>query len=476
MVIILDGFEYKTDGVTDKAQVAYGNHGNIVPKMTAANLPSPYVVSASSELLPHYAAWEVFTNSYELNDSWITNASPTGWLKVDLGAGNEIVVRKYTLIPINHSTGPVRSPRDWTLQGSNNDSDWDILDTQEDISFALYENKTFTFSNSVSYRYYKIDVTDNNGDASYLGIGEMELYVGYSGYISDLCYGGTAYAESELSAAYLAIQAFNDSLTNNVWSSEKKGVGTYVWIAYNFPSAKTIVRVRIVGGAEAKLNFKDFKIQGSNNSTDGSDGDWTDLDTGLDTSSVKYTYVWQTFDFTNITAYTWIRLIGLAQLLSGSDYYIQLQEIEMMELHSQCYSESSIKEQGDYSMKIAASDDALNHVFVKQVQGNLGFEGIDTLEFDVRASRTGSNFTFSFRNTSDVTTTHTPNIASANTWQTETWDISGVADGDKDNVDELILQITNADSANEIYIDNFKYTPATATAGKKLLRGRSRLS
>jgi len=484
MSIILDGFEYGND---DRAQKEYGwqeapydekldmydQCWDLVPTMTANNVPSPFVISASSELLPNYPAWQAFDDDRGYLNCWFTNASPTGWLKVDLGAGNEAVVRKYTLTCESHSTGVARSPRDWTLQGSNNDSDWDILDTQTGITPSFYQIQSFTFTNSSAYRYYKINVTANNGDASYLGIAQMELFTDNLGY-TDFCYGGTPYAESILSASYPATNAFmNDLAVAKIWSTEKKGAADEVWIAYNFPSAKAIRRVRVYSAIQPKRNFKDFKIQGSNNSTDGSDGDWDDLATGLNTSDISG--MWTTFDFANTTAYEWIRLIGAAQLFSGSDYYIQVREIEMYEaLPAQCYSESSIKEQGDYSMKIVATTDALNNIFVKQVQGNLGFEEIDTLQFDIRASRTGSNFTFGFRNTSDIATVHTPNIASADTWQTEIWDISGVADADKDNIDQLILQIINADADNEIYIDNFRIIPSAG--GKKFLRGKSGLS
>ena len=52
--------------------------------------------------------------------------------------------------------------------------------------------------------------------------------------------------------------------------------------------------------------------------------------------------------------------------------------------------------------------------------------------------------------TNDVT----PNIAITGVWQNVNWDISGVADGDKDAVNSIVITIDNADSANTFYIDN----------------------
>jgi len=48
----------------------------------------------------------------------------------------------------------------------------------------------------------------------------------------------------------------------------------------------------------------------------------------------------------------------------------------------------------------------------------------------------------------------TPVIASADTFQTVTWDISGVSDANKDAIDKIIITIINADAANTFYVDN----------------------
>lgn len=55
---------------------------------------------------------------------------------------------------------------------------------------------------------------------------------------------------------------------------------------------------------------------------------------------------------------------------------------------------------------------------------------------------------------SGVTTEITPNITSADTYQTVTWGISAVADVDKNAIDKIIITIVNADAANTFYIDN----------------------
>ena len=47
-------------------------------------------------------------------------------------------------------------------------------------------------------------------------------------------------------------------------------------------------------------------------------------------------------------------------------------------------------------------------------------------------------------------------ISSADTWESKTWDISGVADADKNAIDQLQMKVLNAGSARDFYIDNVK--------------------
>jgi len=151
------------------------------------------------------------------------------------------------------------------------------------------------------------------------------------GYTANLCTGGTAYAESELNASYAPSYAFDGTYgTDAGWSSTSAASGTNSWIAYKFSVAKTICRVRIYPReAYPQLSPKNFEILGSNNSTNGIDGSWTSLATGLNTAAVSQ---WNIFDFSNTIAYIWIKISGNRQLFStDAQYYLQSGEIEMME-------------------------------------------------------------------------------------------------------------------------------------------------
>jgi len=87
------------------------------------------------------------------------------WWKFDFGAGKAYAVTKYTLIMGPAAIGG-RFMGTWTLQGSNNDSDWDVLDTQTDHAWpgGDYQSDEFNFANVTEYRYYMFNITENVGD------------------------------------------------------------------------------------------------------------------------------------------------------------------------------------------------------------------------------------------------------------------------------------------------------------------------
>ncbi|OME43162.1 hypothetical protein BSK59_33530, partial [Paenibacillus odorifer] len=76
------------------------------------------------------------------------------------------------------------APKEWTLQGSNNNIDWIVLDEQIDqTTWSSSMKKSYTFSNAVKYKYYKLSITNTiNGTIQgrfYLSEWDMYEYVFY---------------------------------------------------------------------------------------------------------------------------------------------------------------------------------------------------------------------------------------------------------------------------------------------------------
>jgi F5/8 type C domain len=143
--------------------------------MTSAATPSPYVISSSSSAFN--PIWQTFDGNYGTTGTLTSGGfgSPV-FVEVDLGAANAAPVTGYAIY--GDGGGFVaRFPKDFTLQGSNDNSVWTTLDAQ--TSQTDTSPRTYTLGGiTASYRYYKIVITANNGDTSYTDMTELRLYNG----------------------------------------------------------------------------------------------------------------------------------------------------------------------------------------------------------------------------------------------------------------------------------------------------------
>jgi mannosidase alpha-like ER degradation enhancer 2 len=98
----------------------------------------------------------------------------SGWVKYKSDYPNLYVVSKYTITSADN--GPEFDPKDWTLEGSNDNLTWSVLDTRTNQSFASRNmEQKYTFTNSDQYKYFRLNITANNGGAS-LQFAELKLY------------------------------------------------------------------------------------------------------------------------------------------------------------------------------------------------------------------------------------------------------------------------------------------------------------
>ena len=103
-----------------------------------------------------------------------TETSFPHWWKYDLGVAVTKTVRKLRLNKYWDAGGS--QLKDFTLQGSNNDSDWTVIYTgvaADEEENAIWEE--FTFLNSTAYRYYKINITTSHREDDWCSINEIEI-------------------------------------------------------------------------------------------------------------------------------------------------------------------------------------------------------------------------------------------------------------------------------------------------------------
>lgn len=146
---------------------------------------------------------------------------------------------------------------------------------------------------SSAYRWYRILVTANNGNANYLAICEVEFRATHGG--ADLTTpaaaagGASSASDSETGGFWNGDShkcAFDDIViyggtlaTRAQWlsNSTPPSVGSPKWLKYDFGAATEVTQMRMTAAHSTDSNPsttapKDFKVQGSND-----DSAWVDL-------------------------------------------------------------------------------------------------------------------------------------------------------------------------------------------------------
>ncbi|WP_379143686.1 ran-binding protein 10 [Paenibacillus sp. sgz500992] len=140
-----------------------------IPVMTSNTVPSGKASSSSS--YSGTPAWKAFDGMKYYSDSagwkaWGTN-STSGWLSYVFP--QKIIINKYTIYYSDSKYTVIDgletfTPKTWTFEGSNDDTNWVILDSQTGITdWAGGVNKEFSFENNVAYKTYRLNISANNG-------------------------------------------------------------------------------------------------------------------------------------------------------------------------------------------------------------------------------------------------------------------------------------------------------------------------
>jgi hypothetical protein len=116
----------------------------------------------------------------------------------------------------------------------------------------------------------------------------------------------------------------------------------------------------------------------------------------------------------------------------------------------------------------AVATDSLNDTLTRTVSPTINLSGINTIKFDIYSSRIGANVKIGIHDSGGTTTEKTYTVLQINTWETVTWDISGVSNSNKDAIDQIIITIVNADADNTFYIDNFYMDISGTSRGTSL--------
>lgn len=185
--LIVDTFS-DAKGIDSAKSKDYQWRGNPDYDVTVASSDSDATgsgsVSASSAWDSRFDPAYVVDNNTETG--WLSAAVPSAsqpqWWQYDFGAAKEKVVVKYTIQHATDGNPPYYYPKSFTLQGSNDGSGWTTVHSPSaQTGWGRLEKRTFTFSNSTAYRYYRIHITEKEAGGEGVSMGEVELIPAASG-------------------------------------------------------------------------------------------------------------------------------------------------------------------------------------------------------------------------------------------------------------------------------------------------------
>lgn len=250
----------------------------VTPAQTGVN--TPFVVASSGEY-PGYEAWRAFDHDNTLS-SWKSFSTLPVWISIYIPS-NAHVLTSYAIT----GGGSNWSPKDFTLQGSNNNVTWTVIDTQVGRG-ALPRYEIPIIGSTIAYTYYKLNVTALTGSGFQLVLAELEL-IDNGTHVIDITTPAQTSASvpftvtiapgGEVSALNAAWKAFDHSAVpwaNDYWWCGVIG-GGQSWIQIAIPGNINIVEgYAITANPILSQNNapKAWTLQGSNDGIA-----WTVLDT-----------------------------------------------------------------------------------------------------------------------------------------------------------------------------------------------------
>ena len=135
--------------------------------LTSNTTPSPYVVTQTSYSNTNTLGWKAFDGNP--STSWDTSISQeVGAVTIDLGAQLEID----SLIMVSKHAN--YAPSAFTFSGSNNGSQFDTIYSVSGLSaWTVGANRVFDLGKTVSYRYYKVNVTAIRNNNTWIGLNRI---------------------------------------------------------------------------------------------------------------------------------------------------------------------------------------------------------------------------------------------------------------------------------------------------------------
>ncbi|MBD8839516.1 hypothetical protein IFU39_17020 [Paenibacillus sp. CFBP 13594] len=147
----------------------------VIPVMESHTTPSG-IASASSEINTSRQAWRAFNGQININQTWMSS-SVASWLAYEFPSEKLIVRYSFRGGGINSST----APKTWTFEGSNDGTNWTVLDTKLNQTIGGYTNEYFYDipNNTKKFKKYRFNITavqSSTANAEIMTLSMYELY------------------------------------------------------------------------------------------------------------------------------------------------------------------------------------------------------------------------------------------------------------------------------------------------------------
>jgi hypothetical protein len=275
-------------------------------------------ITASSQIHDGESKEMAFDNS--VSTKWLTYYTPTGWIQFQFPQQKRYIIGRYSITSANDM--PERDPRSWTLYGSNDGINWNVVDVRDNQSWGgRFLRREFDCAYPAAYGYYRLDITGNNGYPDLTGFSEMEL-LGFSRWVDRTDQGGTVTASSQIHEGESKEMAFDNTVSTK-WLTYFTPTG---WIQFQFPQGIRYVigRYSIASANDApERDPRSWTLYGSND-----EENWAVVDM-QDNQSWSGRFLRREFDCAYPAAYSYYRLDITSN--NGSPNLTGFSEMELLE-------------------------------------------------------------------------------------------------------------------------------------------------
>ncbi len=143
-----------------------------IPIMTSNVTPSG-IVAASSISSVALDSWQAFDGS--TGTRWQSGTLNVGWLRYEFPTPRTI--RRYAVTSAGSGIGGGTNSNisSWTFEGSNDATNWTILDTRTGLILADLQYSDNTFTNNTGFTFYRINVTATRAAGNNPNIADLQM-------------------------------------------------------------------------------------------------------------------------------------------------------------------------------------------------------------------------------------------------------------------------------------------------------------